>query len=405
LSSDEAARFFERLAPLDSFDDVVDPSRYAPAPPAWRIIVTDICDSTGAIKAGRYKDINVLGAASIACVVNACRAPRPPYVFGGDGAVLLVPADRMAQVQTALNRLCWRARDAFDLRMRAGAVPVGELTTRGFDVRVAKYSLSADVKLAMFAGSGIDEATRLVKDPASERVYSLVEEQRPASTDAPVQGLNCRWQPFDSRNGEIVAIIVRAIADDDDARTAAYRTTLAFMQKLFEAANVKPVAPETANLARAAADLDTEARLKTGQRSGVRHAARRTLIGLVNRIGASLIRNKRKLGSFDGASYPAALVANSDFRKFDGALRMVLDITPAQRATLDAHLEEGYRSGALVYGLSCSSRALLTCMVYDRKHDHVHFVDGADGGYAAAAQQLLERASALPGRRPGSHGK
>ncbi|HAX45954.1 MAG TPA: hypothetical protein DCX78_03885 [Nitrospina sp.] len=30
----------------------------------------------------------------------------------------------------------------------------------------------------------------------------------------------------------------------------------------------------------------------------------------------------------------------------------------------------------------------MTCMVFDRKERHLHFVDGASGGYALATKQL-----------------
>ncbi|MDP7147450.1 MAG: DUF3095 family protein [Nitrospinaceae bacterium] len=35
-----------------------------------------------------------------------------------------------------------------------------------------------------------------------------------------------------------------------------------------------------------------------------------------------------------------------------------------------------------------SDSTLMTCMVFDRKERHLHFVDGASGGYALAAKQL-----------------
>lgn len=82
-------------------------------------------------------------------------------------------------------------------------------------------------------------------------------------------------------------------------------------------------------------------------------------------------------------------MAHSDFRKFDGTLRMVIDGSAAHRERLSAFLEEKARRGELVYGLHCSPEALVTCMIFDQiGGDHMHFVDGADGGYALAAKDL-----------------
>ncbi|MEP0899817.1 DUF3095 family protein [Nodosilinea sp. FACHB-13] len=36
-------------------------------------------------------------------------------------------------------------------------------------------------------------------------------------------------------------------------------------------------------------------------------------------------------------------------------------------------------------------RALMTCLVFERSGREVHFVDGADGGYALAAKPLKEK--------------
>ena len=44
-----------------------------------------------AIEAGRYKDVNVIGASIIISVLNAVGEVDLPYTFGGDGAALLVP--------------------------------------------------------------------------------------------------------------------------------------------------------------------------------------------------------------------------------------------------------------------------------------------------------------------------
>jgi hypothetical protein len=398
VSVDEQLDFFEQLAPYSAFADAVDPRNHVAAPPSWVVIVTDIRDSSRAVEEGRYKAVNVVGAASIACVLNSCGAPRPPYVFGGDGALMLVPGSRRIRVGAALNRLAWLARVQFDLSLRAGAVPVAELAARGLEVKVAKYALSPHLKLAMFAGAGFDEAMRLVK---SEARYSVVKAEPPGG-QPPVDGLNCRWEPLTSRNGEMVSLITKATSPDPAAQADVYRSLLQFLDALFEGTDVHPFSPETARLAGEASHFDAEATLKSGRRQGPRHAWQRATIGLVTRIGAALIRKKKRFGGFDGARYPVGILQQSDIRKFDGALRMVLDTTRAQRLELERYLERGYAAGKLVYGVSSSEQALMTCLVYDRERDHVHFIDGADGGYTVAAKRLLERELALhhaPGRR------
>ncbi|MDE2617909.1 MAG: DUF3095 family protein, partial [Burkholderiales bacterium] len=47
-------------------------------------------------------------------------------------------------------------------------------------------------------------------------------------------------------------------------------------------------------------------------------------------------------------------------------------------------------AGQVDYGLHSSDHALMTCFVRSMTQ-HVHFVDGGDGGYAMAARQLKAR--------------
>lgn len=74
---------------------------------------------------------------------------------------------------------------------------------------------------------------------------------------------------------------------------------------------------------------------------------------------------------------------------------LIIDDTAAQRAELTTYLEEEYRSGRLAYGVHVTDRALVTCVVFERMGRQVHFVDGADGGYAMAARALKQRLRAV----------
>jgi hypothetical protein len=42
-----------------------------------------------------------------------------------------------------------------------------------------------------------------------------------------------------------------------------------------------------------------------------------------------------------------------------------------------------------------SSEALLTCIVFSYNGNHMHFVDGSDGGYALAARGLKQQLKSL----------
>jgi hypothetical protein len=96
-------------------------------------------------------------------------------------------------------------------------------------------------------------------------------------------------------------------------------------------------------------------------------------------------------GGIDWGKYRSDVIANTDYRKFDDVLRHVLSGTPSQRDLLAQALEHRYQNGELVYGIHHAPAALMTCLIFARDGGHVHFVDGADGGYTMAAADLKRR--------------
>jgi hypothetical protein len=92
---------------------------------------------------------------------------------------------------------------------------------------------------------------------------------------------------------------------------------------------------------------------------------------------------------FDSAEYSESMGRHSDFRKFDDILRMVVDCSASQAASIRALFDDLRAQGKVSFGVHESSAALMTCFVYDVKDGkHIHFVDGENGGYCMAAKQL-----------------
>jgi hypothetical protein len=73
-------------------------------------------------------------------------------------------------------------------------------------------------------------------------------------------------------------------------------------------------------------------------------------------------------------------------------LRMTLDCTPALADRIEALLSKAEADGVARAGTHRQTSALMTCYVPSpTRGDHIHFVDGAMGGYAAAARALKGR--------------
>jgi hypothetical protein len=107
-----------------------------------------------------------------------------------------------------------------------------------------------------------------------------------------------------------------------------------------------------------------------------------------------LMRFNIPVGKFAPKRYLQQVVENSDFRKFDDGLRMILDCTPELAADIEQRLAAAAAQGIVRYGLHEQDAAMMTCFTPSvMRADHVHFIDGARGGYASAATVLKARAA------------
>ena len=98
-----------------------------------------------------------------------------------------------------------------------------------------------------------------------------------------------------------------------------------------------------------------------------------------------------RIGGFDAKRYRREIALNTDFRKFDDALMMTVDCSPQILKRLRAMLDQATAEGTIRFGLHVQDQALMTCVVPSvLSADHIHFIDGADGGYASAARQLRD---------------
>src|SRR5260370_9509972 len=95
------------------------------------------------------------------------------------------------------------------------------------------------------------------------------------------------------------------------------------------------------------------------------------------------------VGGFVPKTYVQQVVENSDFRKYDDGLRMILDCTPELENALTPRLARAASTGVVRYGLHRQDAAVWTCFTPSalRSH-HVHFIDCARGGYASPSPAL-----------------
>ena len=370
--------FYGSIAVFRDFASLMDPALYSPLPDDWTIGVADIVESTRANAEARYKSVNMAGAAVIASVTNALDGREFPFVFGGDGASFAVSPDDLERVREALAATAIWVKEDIDLVMRVALVPIAAVRAQGLDVRVARFGPSANLSYAMFSGGGLGWAEAAMK--RGEFAVAMA----PPGTQPDLTGLSCRFEEIPSMHGLILSVlVVPARGADMNAFRKLIEDIIALVARSPDSG--RPVPPGGPPLRWPPAGFELEARAKRGGSLFKRYAfvlANTLFAYVVMRFGISV-------GGFVPKTYVRQVVENSDFRKYDDGLRMVLDCTPELDRALSQRLATAASLGIARYGLHRQDAAMMTCFTpLAVRSDHVHFIDGARGGYASAATAL-----------------
>jgi hypothetical protein len=325
-------------ASSSTFANLMDQSIYAPLPDDWIIGMTDVVDSTLAIRQGRYRQVNFAGVSVIAALGNALGRFDFPFTFGGDGAAFALPVSRRTEAIQALEAVATYARTHFDLGLRAGLFPVSEIRKNGHDVRTARYAASDSAVYSMFSGGGIRWAERQLKSGSRWRI----EPRQGAASPPDLTGLSCEWKPFLNRKGTILSLLVESRGAPNRAFSDLARRIIELFERDRRGSNPVPEAPPA----------------------------------------------RSRVETVDAETW-AVIARNSDFRKYDDILRLTVDCSLAQVNIVKDMLQAAAAREEVAYGFHCQSHAIMTCLVPSANSDaHLHFLDGMDGGYTKAAAML-----------------
>lgn len=373
--------FYASLPLVTSFDRAIAASGFRSLPDGWVLGLADVVGSTAAVAGGRYKAVNLAGAAAISALANAFGTLDFPFVFTGDGMACAAPLHDADLLRTTLAATVGWISSALGLGMRAAVVPIATVRTAGADVRVARFAPSPNVTYAMFSGGGLAWADDALK--AGRLPPLAVERSRPD-----LGGLTCRFKPIPSRRGVILSLVVAPAVALRDARFQGLMDDLIGMT-----AGLNPVPAGGPPWTWPPAGLDDEARLQ--RRAGMPLIASRLAVACRTLAAALVVRFGMRVGDFQPARYRGQVADNSDFRKFGDSLMMTVDCSRETADALEARLAAAAAQGVADYGLHRQDAALMTCVVpAPAEAGHVHFIDGAGGGYTVAAGSL-KRARAL----------
>lgn len=374
--------FYIELPNAPDFASALEEEHLRPFPEDWVVIKTDMVSSTRHLLEGRYKEVNSASALLIMAAANVVGNMNFPFIFGGDGVTLAVPAKLSSQMRPVLAGVIHNIKTIYGFKYRLAFFPVQELYRRGLTLRCGATQISSRYRQAVLVGTGIDWMDAEFKNADSP---FLVDVQHEPFVEPDMSGFSCRWQDFPSPREETVALIVRP------------RTPQA-LQEVIEMIHQSVDSTRLAHPLRVAAhkmnfkdkNLRTEAIIMSGRKSGFRYRLWLFLIKLQMMILPIVIAFKLPIvsGKKKIAQIKMDNVESSDTQKIENSYYTVLALKRSEREKIERRLEQLRQEGKVYYGLHRSNRALLTCLIQMEVGDEVHFVDAADGGYAMASQQL-----------------
>lgn len=373
--------FYESLTPMPTAAMAFDASRYAQALDDWFIACSDIKGSTAAVESGRHSDVNFAAAAMISALSNF--AGSIPYQFGGDGAVALIPPVHSAEARRVLARTRTFAKREFNLDLRVGFVPISALTERNCQVLVGRYEPSPGNAYAVFLGTGVEELELAVKARGNKELTDLAIVRDDEDDGAPpdLTGLSCRWQPLQSTRGKMVSLVIRG-GDHGELHASLRNLTGVESLKATSMAALKDKWP--------AKGILREAKAIRGRWPVSLLIA---WIAAKSLFVAFFYKFNLPLGPWHPETYKREITENAvDFARSGAGLALVFDCPGDRIEMVRDFLEERQARGDLQYGMHIADYAVMTCFVTSpSQNEHVHFIDGGDGGYTRAATQLKSK--------------
>ncbi len=350
-------------------------------PADWYIIISDVKNSTAAVGAGKHNDVNLVAAGSLIAGLNIAREQNIeiPFFFGGDGGTLLVPGEILNDVLAALKVHNFNSLENFKLEMHVGSISVKVVLDEGRVLKIAKSSSGPGFNKAVVLGDGLQYAERLIKEATG------TEETDVEDTLLNLDGLECRWDRVKppTEENEIVCYLVEGA--DPLKQAEVYRDVLIKIEEIY--GNIAMRNPLSLHRLKLLLSFD-KIKKEMMARYGKWKANYFTSTFLKTFVGKLYFRYNWKINKLRGKEYLNQVIQNADTLIIDGRINTIITGKMDKRILFLNYLKDQELRGRLIFGHQISKESVMTCYIENRNDKHIHFVDGADGGYTEAAKEF-----------------
>lgn len=378
----DTIHFYSKL-PLQkkSISDLLgQPDAFQQVPDDWHVIVTDIKNSTLAVQAGKHQLVNLVATGSIISTINIAKRSGVlvPFFFGGDGATILVPGALKNEVLQALMEHRENTLSNFELSLRVGWMAVSELYKQGKVLQISKVALEKGFDIPLVLGNGLRYAENIIK---SDRIQTDL----PLSSEPllDLEGMECRWDKIEppEKRMEVVCLLIDAL--ETDRQRQIFQEVMSQIDRIYGPPQKRrPLSVQQLKLKASWNRIATEARVKFGH-VVFTYQLLNWLLTSFGKLYFQVFLSARK--------YLKELVEWSDTLVIDGRISTVITGTAAQRIQLVEQLDKMEKEGKVLYGIYISPESIMSCYVRREDKQHIHFVDGSEGGYTKAAVVLKKK--------------
>ena len=363
-------------------DLVANKSLFSKVPKDWYAVAADIKNSTEAIGNGNHDQVNLVATGSVIAILNLAYSKNIsiPFFFGGDGATMLIPSELLESAMAALNQHRINTLENFGFELKIGSLSLKEIYENGISLEISKLKISEVLTIPIVLGEGLQYAEKQIKASFNDSENNNI--KIPDLLN--LEGMECKWDKISPPETyqEVVSLIVIACKDEDPSEV--FSEVLKNIDTIYGSLDSrKPISVKRLKLKASLRKLNDEMRTKLGKYDSL------YLIKnwFTTTFGKYYLKNTTA-----GKNYLQKLVELTDTLTIDGRINTVITGTPQQRISLSSYLDHLEAKGKIKYGLHVSEQSVMSCYVRDmKKDDHIHFVDGAGGGYKKAANQLKNK--------------
>jgi hypothetical protein len=305
-----------------------------------------------------------------------------PFFFGGDGGTFLVPEEILADVLTALALHNQNSQKTFGLEMHVGHASIKEILDAGHTIKIARLYIGAGFTKAVILGDGFMYAEKIIKQAEKEEGIEVAEQE------LNLDGLECRWDKIKPpvEENEIVCYLVEAI--DPSKQLVVYRNVLMKMEEIYGNMEKRhPLSLDRLKLLLKYDKIKKEMLAKYGKWNVYYFIS----TFLKTFVGKYWLKYDLKIMRVSGKKYLSELIANAETLTIDGRINTIITGKREKRFKLIDYLIAEEKLGNLVYGHHISKESIMTCYIESREDRHIHFVDGAEGGFTEAAKELKSK--------------